>query len=252
VVTCAHCSLFPCEEYSNRVPGADLRHQREIAANIKISDEEYQNHLEPFNGQTHLRELHASLRAEEMVPPKRFSVKENIVSFPSKTNLTPDKQKEMKQLHSLLGAAFSQQAGNYAGQILIERRKLYLWGILWVMGLYAELRADNLVLESSVCGDKKECSRLVRKSDNTLYKPVQEVVNSLKKYGIKIEFKPLKKNWTLTLSIDDTVGGSSVLKSLKTYVSSLAKTYGEPAYISSYNLKGKAFKLFTRLEMSDL
>ena len=65
------------------------------------------------------------------------------------------------------------------------------------MGLYGELRGERLVLESSICGDRKECSRLVRKRDNTLYEPVQDVVNTLKKYGIQIEFKPSKKNWTL-------------------------------------------------------
>ena len=40
--------------------------------------------------------------------------------------------------------------------------------------------------------------------------------------------------------------------SLKTYVSVLVKKYGEPVYTGSYNLKGKAFKLFTRADMRDL
>lgn len=252
VVTCAHCSLFPCEEYSRRVPGADLRRQREIAANIKISDEEYQDYLEPFDGQTHLREIHATLRAEEIAPPKKLSYKERIAPFPRETKLTPKKQKEMKQLHSLLSKVFSQKADNYAGQTLLERGKPYLWEIIWVMGLYGELKDDKLVLDSSVCGEKKECSRLVRKRDSTLYVPVQDVVNSLKKYGIQIEFKPSKKNWTLTLSIGDVTDGSSIPNSLKTYTSNLVNKYGEPVYVSSYNLKGKAFKLFTRLDMRDL
>ncbi len=42
----------------------------------------------------------------------------------------------------------------------------------------------------------------------------QDVVNSLK-CGIQIEFKPSKKNWTLTLSVDESIGGSSILESLK-------------------------------------
>ena len=252
VATCAHCYLFPCEEYSKRVPGANLRQQRESAANIKISDEEYQDYLEPFDGQTHLKELHATLRAEEIVLPKQFSAEERVTPFPGKTDLTPDKQKEMKQLHLLLCKVFSQQAPNYASQILLERKKPFLWGIIWVMGLYGEFGGDRLVLESSICGDRKECSRLVRKRDNALYEPVQDVVNSLKKHGIQIEFRPSKKNWTLTLSVDESIGGSSILESLKVYISSLVKKYGEPIYVSSYNLKGKAFKSFTRLDMRSL
>jgi hypothetical protein len=252
VATCAHCSLFPCEEYSKRVPGADLRRQREIAVNIKISDAEYQDYLEQFDGQTHLKELRSALRAEEIVSPKGFSKEERFTPFPRKTNLTPDKQKEMKQLHSLLRSVFSPQAGNYAGQILMERKKPYMWGIIWVMGLYGELKSGKLVLESSICGDRKVCNRLVRKRDNTLYKPIQETANSLKKYGIQIEFKPWKKNWTLTLRVHQNSGGLSILESLKTYITSLVKKHGEPVYVNSYNLKGKAFKLFTRLDMSNL
>jgi len=179
------------------VPGADLRRQRESAANAKFSDDEYLDYLEPFDGQTHLKKLHTTLQTEDIVPAKQISASERITPFPRKTNLAPDKEQGLRQLHSLLKTAFSQQAANYASQVLIERKKPYLWGILWVMGLYGELRAEKLVLESLVCSDRKECSRLVRKRDSTLYEPVQDVISSLEKYGIQIEFKPSKKNWRI-------------------------------------------------------
>ncbi len=215
VATCAHCSFFPCEEYSKRVPGADLRRQRERAANIKISDDEYLENMEPFEGQTHLIQLRATIRPEDILPPKQFSAKENIASFPRETTLTADKQRQMRQLHSLLRTVFSQQAANYAGQVLMERKKPYLWGIMWVMGLYGEIKDGKLVLESAVCVDRKECSRLVRKRDTTLYEPVRDVVDSLKPFGIQIEFKPYKKKWELHLSIDDNAGGAVILEALK-------------------------------------
>jgi hypothetical protein len=252
VVACAHCSLFPCAEYSKRVPGAELRRQREKAANITFTDDEYQKYIEPFEGQIHLKELHNTLKSEELVPPKPFSATIDVVPFPIKTSITPDKREEMRRLHSLLGKIFSAKALNYIDQVLFERKKPYLWVLIWVMGLYGELRGDRLVLESSTCGERKECSRLVRQRDNTLYEPVQEVINSLSKYGIKIEFKPSKKNWTLILGVDKGIGGSSILASLKAYASSLVKKYGEPVYAGNYNLKGKAFKLFTKADMSDL
>ena len=91
--TCAHCSLFPCQEYAKRVPGPDLRRQRETAANIKISDQEYRDYLEPFDGQTHLMELNVALRLEEIVAPQPFAAAERITPFPEKVNLTPDKLK---------------------------------------------------------------------------------------------------------------------------------------------------------------
>ncbi|MDD5038496.1 MAG: DUF3795 domain-containing protein [Dehalococcoidales bacterium] len=252
VSTCAHCSLFPCKDYVKRVPGADLRRQRESSSHIKITDDEYQEYIEPFEGQPHLKELHTTLHAEDITPPKPFPVAKRIVPFPIIINLNPHLQEEMRQLHSLLGNIFSAKADNYAGQVLLERKKPYLYVIIWILGLYGELIGNKLVLENTRYPDKKEISRLVRKRDNTLYEPVQEVVNSLKKYGIKIEFKPFKKNWILTLGVDESIVDSSILNSLKTYISSLVKKYGEPVYAGNYNLKGKAFKLFTRLEMNDL
>ena len=251
LLTCAHCSLFPCAEYSRRAPGAELRRQREKAANITITDDEYKKHIEPFEGQVHLKKLHCTLRPEEIAAPKPFSADVDIVPFPTKTNLAPDKQEEMRRLHSLLVNVISAKAANYIDQVLLERKKPYLWALLWVMGLYGELRDDRLVLESLVCGDIKACSRLVRKSDNTLYEPFQAAVNTLKRYGIQIEFKPSKKTWILTLGVDESIGGSASLPTLKAYVLRLVKEYSEPVYVGSYNLKGKAFKLFTRLDMRD-
>ena len=252
VATCAHCALFPCEEYLKRTPGADLRRQRESAAKVRFSDTEYLNYLEPFEGQTHLQKLHASLHPKDIVPAKQVSIGAQIIPFPEKTSLTTDKEKRMRILHSLLTTAFSQQADYYARQVLIERRKSYLWGILWVLGLYGDFKDGRLVLESTVCGEKKECSRLVRKRDNTLYDSVQDAVESLKKNGIQIEFKPSKKDWTLTLSVEKDNGGPEILKVLKLYISSLVEKYGEPVYVNSYNLKGKAFKLFGKVDMSYL
>jgi hypothetical protein len=250
VLTCAHCSLFPCEEYSRRVPGANLRQERESAMNTMISDDEYQKYLEPFDGKTHLSKLLATIGSEDISPPKHFSSGQIITPLPTTASVASSRQEEMTRLHSLLGAAFSKQAVTYAGQVLIEREKPYLWAIVWAMGLYGELRADSLVLESTICGGRKECARFVRKRDNTLYKPVQEAVAGLKKCGIQVEFRPSKKNWTLTLGVDDTVGGSSILRSLKAYISALVSKYGEPVYVDSFALKGKAFKLFSRLDMS--
>ncbi len=249
VLTCAHCSLFPCEEYSKRVPGADLRRQREEKSHININDSEYLEYIEPFEGQTHLKELHAALRAEEIVVPKQFLASGNVVSFPEKPGIGSENINDMQQLHSLLGKAFSTKTTNYAGQILLDRKKSYIYGILWVMGFYGELMGNKLVLESTKYQSKKECSRLVRKSDNTLHGAVQDAVNTLETYGIHFDFKPSKKNWTLTLEIDEGVGGLTILQTLKSYISHLANAYGEPTYAAGYAMKGKAFKLFTRLDM---
>jgi hypothetical protein len=50
VQTCAHCTSFPCDEYSRRVPGPGPRREREDAAGMEFSDAEWQQHLEPYDG----------------------------------------------------------------------------------------------------------------------------------------------------------------------------------------------------------
>jgi hypothetical protein len=249
VVTCAHCSLFPCEEYSKRVPGADLRRQREEASHIKISNNEYLDYIEPFEGQTHLKELNSIVHPEEIVAPRQFSASGEVVPFPEKPGSGPETIVAMRQLHLLLGKAFSAKATNYAGQILSDRKKPYICGILWVMGLYGEFKGNQLVLENAKHQPQKECNRLVRKTDNALHDAVRDAVNTLDSYGIHFEFKPSTKDWTLTLEFREVTGGLAALKALKSYVSRLARTYGEPAYVAGYAMKGKAFKLFTRLDM---
>jgi len=158
----------------------------------------------------------------------------------------------MRRLHSLLTTVFSQHAPSYASQIVLERKKVYLRGLIWVLGLYGQVRDNKLILESAVNQDKKECARLVRKTDNKLHYAVEDAVRTLNSFGIQVEFKPSGKNWELNLDIDKNTGSPDVLEALKIYVSTLAGKYGTPAYVGSYNLKGKAFKLFTRLDMSDL
>jgi hypothetical protein len=54
------------------------------------------------------------------------------------------------------------------------------------------------------------------------------------------------------LSVEKDNGGPEILKVLKLYISSLVEKYGEPVYVNSYNLKGKAFKLFSKVDMSYL
>jgi hypothetical protein len=249
VLTCSHCSLFPCEEYSKRVPGADLRRQREEASHIKINNSEYLEYIEPFEGQTHLKELHSALKPEEIVGPKQFSASGDVVPFPEKIGSDSENLRVMRQLHLLLGKVFSAKATNYSGQILLDRKKPYIYGILWVMGLYGEFKGDQLVLENAKHQSKKKCNRLVRKTDNALHDAVRDAVNTLDMYDIHFDFKPSKKEWTLALEAREVAGGLVVLKALKSYVSQLAITYGEPDYAAGYAMKGEAFKLFTRLDM---
>ena len=72
----------------------------------------------------------------------------------------------------------------------------------------------------------------------------------MKKFGVTGKFIPVKENeWLLKLSFNKKAGGKAALKTLKQYILSLVKKYGEPEYAGNSRLKGKAFTLFAVADM---
>ena len=246
VPTCAQCASFPCEEYSRRVPGPGLRREREDAAGIKFSDDEWRQHLEPYDGQTHLTALHATIARNLLVTPKEFSAGPQA-PFPATTTLGKRSEQEMKDLHSLLSHIFSHTGLTYAEHVLIERQRPYIAGLLWVMGLFGRLEDGQLVLDSADHPDRKECQRLIRKSDNTPHKATQQAISALAEFGVRIESQRHKKGWTITMRCDGPSEG--LVRAVKEYSSALAQTHGAPAYVDGYNLRGEAFKAFLKADM---
>ena len=247
--TCAHCSLFPCREYVRRVPGPSLRHDREMAAGTTISDDEWNAHLEPYDGQTHLAALRLTIQPSAIVSPKPIH-KTAVAPFPSRTNLSPRRQDQMQRLHSILSKALSRSADTYAEQVLLDRERPYVAGLLWVIGLHGRLEDGRLVLRSGDHPDRKECQRLIRKADNSPTKTTQGAITALAEAGITIGYQASKTSWTLTLNAGALAGSDGLPGRLKDYVDALAGRYGIPEYVSGYNLRGRAFKVFSRADMT--
>jgi hypothetical protein len=243
ISNCAYCAVFPCQEFLKIVPGPDLRHQREEAGHIHISDAEYQEYLEPFEGQTHLKAIHSQLSSEELTKPTLPKTATKITPYPDTTTL------DLKRLYNRLSELLTSNAATHAAQSQVEKSLTYSRGILWVMGLYGKMEADRLVISSEEHGSIKVCDRLIRKTDNRLHTAVQEAADDLSKYGIHLTFTPLKKAWRMQLGIDGP-DGARILEALSSYTHTLVEKYGETVYIDSYNLKGKAFKLFSQIDMS--
>jgi hypothetical protein len=250
--TCAHCHGFPCSVYKERVPAAGLRQQREKAAHSYFSDEEYRKFIEPFEGQTHLTGLHARLSPEDIKKMKPLPAGIRFAPFPDAINLTSVSREDMQRLYLVLKKAFTFAPENYADHILKERKRPYVTAILWVIGLYGRLINESLMLENTGNQGKKECQRLVRKTDNGPHQAIQDAIETLSHSGIQVRFSTSKKNWSFTLHLEQATGYTAMLHGLQVFVHYLAGNYGEPVYAGSYNLKGKAFKLFSRIDMRGL
>ncbi len=247
--TCAHCSLFPCKEYVRRVPGPSLRHEREAAAKRTISDAEWKAHLEPYDGQSHLATLHLTIQPGDVVSPRPFQ-KASVAPFPATTNLSVRRREQMQALHSVLTRALSRTGDTYAEQILIQRGRPYVAGLLWVMGLYGKLEDGSLVLRSADYPDRNECARLIRRADNNPHKTTQQAITALADAGITIGYEASNTGWTLTLNAATQAGSNALPGWMKDYVRTLAGRYGIPEYVGGYNLKGAAFKAFSRADMA--
>jgi hypothetical protein len=252
VPNCAYCSIFPCPEYTAKISGPDLRRQREEASNIMFSEAEYQQYLEPFEGQTHLKELHKSIQPEELIAPKPVEPMTVISPFPMKSGPGTEEESRFRTLHRLLSKVFLQKASSFSGQTLLERKNVYIRGLLWVLGYYGKMENDRLTITSGEHGNFKECNRLVRKTDNQLHGAIQQAAESIAQFGIKVEFKPQKKAWEIGLLIEPKAGGGEALTALHEYNLRMAEKHGVPVYVDSMNLKGKAFKLFSQLDMNGI
>jgi hypothetical protein len=249
VETCAHCAEFPCKEYVRLCPGDDLRERQEKARGIKFSGPEYLQNIEPFEGAIHLTALRKTLGSNQVKSPKPFTTGENIVPFPSEPTLDQAQSRDMESLHRLLSSVINRSAPTYIEQIVLNRHLPCALALIWSLSYYGRADGERLILSSKFCKDKKECTRFVRKTDNQLHGLVRNAVARLADNGLVITFTPLKKEWEMALEVSLKDGDSSTLKSLKRYVNSLASRFGEPVYAGSYNLKGRAFKLFSNVDM---
>lgn len=256
IITCAYCSLFPCEELLRRIPDENFRKKIEDRIGEKMPVEDYHDFIEPYEGIKYLKEIRDSLSADEIVIATEISpLKAKIVDFPLGLQLSKKEIKSFKNLYDILKNLLIAKSKTYARQVLLKRRKNHMLGLLWVLGLYGEFKnkkESSLLLDGSIYGSKKECSWLIRKYDNKFHSTIREAVFLFQDFGIKIELAPLKKSWIIKLSIKEKVGGKETLKALKIYTNKLTSKYGEPVYAGNSRFKGRAFQLFSKADMEIL
>ncbi len=249
VSTCASCLSFPCKEYSRRVPGPGLRQEREASIGTAITDREWRDYLEPYDGQSHLANLHNKMSTGELLPPKPFQTSDAI-PFPPASTIAATNRGRLRNLHSLLTRVFSTAGETFAEQIIVDRQLRYVAGLLWVMGFHGRLEDGTLVLNSAEHIGRKECERLIRKSDNRPHESTRNAMSTLERSGITVEFHPAKRGWTFTMKLHEDAGGSADLAALKDYSEALATRHGPPTYVDGFDLRGQAFKDFKRADMS--
>jgi hypothetical protein len=150
----------------------------------------------------------------------------------------------------------SAPAETYAQQEALKRRRSNILLLLWVFGHLGELvtkQGTQLVIDSIDCGDRPDCSSVIRKQGNTLQIAARQSIAEMANYGVHVSHTPIgPEHWFLSMSFDRQAGGSRGLKALKRYVTALVSAYGEPVYSGSSRYKGKAYETFSRVDMNIL
>jgi hypothetical protein len=231
VLTCAHCSAYPCKY----LPHMESASREKIEAHLgeRIPDEDYLTFIEPYEWRKHLESIRASLAPEEIKEIKRVSYIPKTTPFPA--NLPERQASSFRNLHRLMTILGSEEGIPYAKLDALKDDRAYALKLMWTFGLFGKLEENNLVIESKTYSAQK------------LYSGHSKVVNHYFKflagYGVHCELVPLKEKgwltpggalrhqgWLVKMTFDDAIGGVSTLKALISYADKLNRKRGKKAY----------------------
>ncbi len=229
VLTCAHCSAFPCEYLP--VFESASREKTEARLGERIPDEDYFAFIEPYEWREHLESIRASLAPREIKEIKRVFYVPKTAPFPA--NLPEDSQ--FKNLYRLIATLGSEEGIPYAKLDALKDDRDYALRLLWTFGLSGKLEDDSLVIDAETYSAHK------------LYSGHSKVVNHYFKflagYGVSCEFVRLAEKgwltpggalrhqgWLVKMKFDEKLGGVSTLNALISYADKLNRKYGTKAY----------------------
>jgi len=243
IQTCAHCTVYPCEDLERLAATIDAT---EIAAGLAapIPTNDYLSFVEPYELLKHLQAIRATLAPEDLAepnPPQPFRPK--TVEFPAKLPMSDEETSALRALHRTLKTINAVDAESHAMQVRLKARRRYFLRLLWTFGLVGELENDGglrLVLDCDTYYDQK----LPGHYDTV----VNRYFEVLKDYGIHCEHIPLGEGWLMpsgwmrrrskswsagwlaTMAFGNEAGGESGLRALRVYAAALHEKYGERAY----------------------
>ncbi len=231
VLTCAHCSAFPCE-YLPHMESAS-REKIETLLGERITDEDYLTFIEPYEWRKHLETIRAALQPEEIKEMIRVSYAPKTTPFP--VNLPESKASTYKKLHRLIATLGFEEGVSYAKLDALKNNRDYGLKLLWTFGRFGKLEENNLVIDGK--------TYLAQKMFTGYSKVVNHYFKFLTGHGVRCELVPLKEKgwltpggalrsqgWLMKMAFDDEHTGSSALNALVSYADELNRKYGKKAY----------------------
>lgn len=260
VENCAYCSRFPCDTLNST---ANLWTRKNIEKKLgrAISEEEYREFVEPFEGVSRLNSIRNSLVAGQIVEPtKAQKSKSRISDFPENLSLPKGQIASFKAVHVLLTRLGQSSLGlsdtdTFAQYHKLEDLRNHVLRFLWILGNHGNLEKDN--------GPRLEVDSVTYEANRGKQKKLaiwsfvkDNIFQVLSDYGVCCERVALKgvkeeelvtdtgymrsRGWIMTMYFDDKIGGATALKALQEYATRLENEQGK-----------KAFKYFRNANMQN-
>ena len=244
IKNCAYCSRFPCA-FEKAHASVWTRELFEKQHGRPMSDEEYRDFIEPFEGLKRLERIRATLDPDEIVEAKTVPpLKAKVVDFPDE--ISSPQAAGFNQVHSILSTLKRSTLSGEDADLAPQQHRLktrvktlfrFIW-ILTTLGKLDETDGGAVVVDAETFQKNKGSETALSRWDAL----EQMVFPTLARVGLQAELVELaeewkvptgylrSKGWEMKIAFTKKYGGKASLKALQTYGKKLTKKYGKQAF----------------------
>ncbi|TFG21320.1 MAG: DUF3795 domain-containing protein [Promethearchaeota archaeon] len=241
---CAYCSRFPCGRYIEYRNGEWNRVNIEKKLKRKLNDDEYEKIVHCWEAENRLTTLRATIKPDQFVAPIIMpSLKNPIKKFPK---LTPAKSKidSLRYVHQLISSITSSDHGMKDTDVYIQQELLkfqidVILKFLWIVGTFSYLNTEK---EELIIDAKSFLENRTGRALGTWYYIDNKIRSLLIPFGIEFDFIPhskewkmdsgylRKKDWDLSLTFTEKIGGILTLRAFHEYCHKLRIQFESRSY----------------------
>ncbi|MFX0155693.1 MAG: DUF3795 domain-containing protein [Candidatus Hodarchaeota archaeon] len=182
VNNCAYCGRFPC---ANTVASNNFTREKiteKLGTNI--DDKTYESYIKMFDSMTNLKNIRKNLHNNQIKNPKPISKKNDIPKLKGEfknKNFAKIYEKFIEIARSNLRIIGIDTVSGYE-QYLI--RKDVLWRLMWIFGLYGNIKENDLIIDSvTLYENRKPITLPINEEQWKVYFDI------LKQFGIYVELE---------------------------------------------------------------
>ena len=182
VKNCAYCGRFPCV---NTVASNNFTREKiseKLGSNI--DDKTYERYIKMFDSMTNLKKIRSNLHDNQIKKPKLTSKKTDIIKIKGEfknKNYSKIYEKFIEITNSNLGIIGIDTISGYEQYL---KREDVLWRLMWIFGLYGNIKEKDLIIDSiTLYENRKPITLPINEEQWKVY------FNILKQFGIYTELE---------------------------------------------------------------